>query len=454
MKKRIKSILIPFMLLATLLFVTACAEKVGHYDGLDAQGMTVSVRFDANGGTFTTNVDTIVDAYDTKTLPTDSNGNYVLSLLDPNNEGRGSNNKYLATKDDYFLAGWYTKREETGEKDIKGNPIYSYEGKWDFENDTELVKISDLLTSNEPVLTLYAAWVPRYEIKFLTFDGEQVGKTYTFNPLTVGANDLKVPCWNDEGAMEMYKFEEKEGYTFSAAYYDKEKTRPVTDTVIHTGNFDEATGTATNTSMEIYVEYVKGNWYHVYNVEQFKQYATSQNSLILHTDLDFENKSWSNNWPTSAFVGTIEGNGHTISNVKVIQDDTDAMYTGLFGSLTETAVIKDLHFTNVTFVLQNGPKLPGTTYGLLAGSVHEDAVLDNVTITDSKIQLDAENFYVRNSNYSVGLIFGDGYDDQVDYSGISCEIINQDPEKPKFEIKKDEDQDNLIQIVNLTKKTT
>ncbi len=448
MKKRIKAILIPFVLLATLLLVTACAGESSHYDQLDEKGNSISVRYDANGGRFDTGAYIIVDSYQADKLPKNSNGDYELALLDPNNSIRGEGNYHMPTNTGYFLAGWYTERTETG-KDANGNPIYTYANKWDFDKSTQTLDGSKEYSSNEPVLTLYAAWVPQFEINFYTVDGEKLGdKPYTFNPLEVTEKDMKVPAWNDQGAMEMYKFPKKDGYTFKAAYYDAEMTQPLTDSVVHTAVLNEANGTAQNTSMNIYVEFDEGNWYHVYNVEQFKKYASPKNSLVLHEDLDFGGGSWASSLASGVYVGTIEGNNHTISNVKVVQNDNAKMSVGLFGTLSETAQLKDVHFDNVTFVLQKGPKTTGTTYGLLAGTIKAKATLENVTITASKIQVDAENFMAMTDDYKIGLICGDGYNGQVDYSGISYEVINNDSQfaLQKLEIKKVEGEENIIEI--------
>ncbi len=447
MKKRIKSILIPFMLLATLLFVTACAKESGHYDGLDAEGKTISVRYDANGGTFATNVQIIVDAYDTENLPKDSDGNYLLALIDPNDSNRGDTDKHMPTKTGYFLAGWYTERTETG-KDANGDPIYTYANKWDFANNTKTLDSSKEYTSSEPVLTLYAAWVPQFEINFYSMDGKELIGTYKYNPLEATERDLKVPEWNDEGAMAMYKFPKKDGYTFQAAYYDKEMTKELTGTIVHTGTVDEAAGTATDTSMDVYVDFIKGNWYHVYNLEQFRKYAAPKNSLVLHTDLDFEGGNWNGSLSVGTFVGTIEGNGHTISNVTVTQNDNSRMTVGLFGVLSDEAQLKDIHFENVTFVIQKGPRTAGTTYGLLAGAIKEKAVLDKVTITASKVQVDAANFFAMTDDYTIGLVCAEGYKGQVDYSGITFEVINNDSQfvLQKLEIKKVEGEENIIEV--------
>ncbi len=424
--KKMRSVLITFMLLATLFLVTACAGSTNPYEGYDAEGYTVSVRFDANGGEFGTGLTSIVDAYDPSKLPKNSAGNYELGLLAPDNQIRGSGNYYEVSRPNYFLAGWYTERTES--KDGNGNVVYSYAGKWDFSKDLYEVDASKTYTSSEPVVTLYAAWVPMFQINFVDRNsGEALGDTYAFNPLST--TEIKVPAWNKDGAMEMYKFPKKAGYTFEAAYYDQAGTQRIEGTVNHTGKVNEATGTAENHVMTVYVDMMEGEWFQISTVEQFQKNARPNGSYILHADLDFADTFWPTALMYGNFTGTIEGNGHKIMNVKLLQNDTGRTSIGLFGALTETAQLKDLTFENINLTIQNGTRMAGTFYGLLAGSASEKAALTNVSILSGKIQVDASKVYFGTDDYAIGKVFGSGYANQVDFTGIVCEAINNDEGK-------------------------
>ncbi len=427
MKIRTKSLLITFMLLATLLFVTACVDNSTPYDKNDANGYTVSVKFDANGGLFTTNTSVITDSYNISGMNKNVNGNVELGLLAPDNAIRGTGNYFTPAKNGYFLAGWYTERTETG-KDADGNPIYSYANKWDFEKGTFEVDPSKTYSASEPVLTLYAAWVPLFQINFYSVsDGELIGK-YTYNPTEV--NEIKVPQWGEDGAMEMYNFPVKNGYTFEAAYYDKDATKLVEKTVKHNGTVNLATGTAENATMDLYVDLMEGNWFHIYNMDQFLKHAAINGSYVLHTDLDFkcnsENKDERKYWPSAlsfgTFVGTIEGNGHTISNVSVEQNNNSKVNWGLFGMLSDSAKIKDVTFDNVTFTIAKGTRTAGTTFGLLAGTISGKATLENIQITNSTILVD-EEAYFGTDDYAVGKFCGVGYKSGMDFSGITCQVL-------------------------------
>ncbi len=430
MKKTMRSVLIAFMLLATLFLVTACVDNSTPYDKNDAKGYNVSVKFDANGGYFTTNTSVIMDSYNIAQLNKNSNGMVELALLAPDNEIRGSGNFFTPAKNGYFLVGWYTERTETG-KDASGNPIYTYGGKWDFEKGTYEVDPSKQYSSKEPVLTLYAAWAPMFQINFLSVsDGTEIGK-YSFNPTEV--EKILVPHWGDDGAMKMYNFPTVAGYTFENAYYDQAATQAVTEAVTHAGVIDEATGTVQNPTMDIYVDMMEGEWYHIYTLEQFKKHASINGSYILHTDLDFkcnsddkdERESWPSKLMDGNFSGTIIGNGHKICNVDLKQTNSAKTNAGLFGVLGAKAKLQDLTFENITFTIQAGTRTAGSSFGLLAGTIHDEAVLENVKIENSKLVINADKAYFGTSDYAIGKFCGMGYKPSMDFSGITVELLGE-----------------------------
>ncbi len=419
MKKRMRSVLIAIMLVATLFLVTACSEEINPYKDNDAAGYSISVRFDANGGEFTTGMTSLVDSYDTAKLVKNSSGNYELGLLDPMNSIRGTGNFYEATNPGYFLAGWYAERTEKGDS-------FSYARKWDFEKDLYEVDASKTYTSSEPVVTLYAVWVPMFQINFVDINSGETLGNQTFNPTTTDA--IQVPTWGDTGAMQYFKFPQKQGYTFNGAYLDQAKTQPLEGSFIHTGKVNQENGTAENHIMTVYVDMMEGEWFQIYNVEQLQKNARPGGSYVIHADLDFEGTYWPTNLTTNSFSGTIIGNGHKITNVKLEQKDRNKTVFGLFGSLTEKASISDLTFDNVTVVIEAGAMKAGTTFGLLAGSVSAQSKLTNVEILNSKLQISAKAFF-NTDDYAIGKLFGSGYANQIDISGIICEAIDNDDGK-------------------------
>ena len=424
MKFSIKAILIACLLLSLTLFAVGCGKVQTPYQTNDGENYTVSVKFDAGEGTFTTNTPVIVDSYNVQDMKTNAEGKVQLALIEPENPQRGKN-AFTAVYNGYFLAGWYTERTENG-TDAAGNPSYTYGGKWDFAQDRLEVDPTAQHTASEPVLTLYAAWVPLFEVEFYALDSGEALGSYSFNPTT--DNQLSVPVLDEEtGAYEMYHFPNRNGYTYKGAYYDEAAPQAVdTEKLTHPGSVDMATAQAKDPVLKVYVDWIQGEWYHIYNTDQFLDNASVNGSYVIHADLDFTDKIWPSALMHGTFNGTIEGNGHSFSNITMEQTNNSKTATGLFGGLSETAVIKDLALQNVTLTIKKGTRMAGSSFGLLAGTVSESTVLSGVTIADSALQIDAAAYF-GTDDYVIGLVCGMGSTD-IDHSAITCTAVGDNPE--------------------------
>lgn len=401
------------------------------YDLNDAAGYTVSVRYDANGGVFTTNTAVMVDAYNLSTLTPGANGKVSVALLPPDDSRRG-NDAFSATKSGSLLAGWYAQRTEAG-TDAEGNPIYTYSEPWNFETSRLSVDAGQTHSASEPALTLYAAWVPRFEVQFYDRQNptELIG-TYVCKDL---GGDLKIPVWDKEsGAMEMHDFPVRNGYTFEKAYLDAEGKQPITgDTLTHSGKVNTANGTAEGAVMKVYTDWTEGEWYHIYTADQFIDNASVGGSYVLHADLDFTDKNWPTSLMYGAFTGTIQGNGHTIKNVVLTQTNNSKANAGLFGSLAEGAAITDLTLENVTFTIQKGTRVAGTAYGLLCGTLSDKAQLKNLTIKNGHLLIDSGCFFGV-EDYVIGTVCGIGDASAVKVEGIDCAATGKEPDKVEITV--------------------
>ena len=416
MNRKLKMLLLALLVLMAVPFLTGCAQEENPYAKNDGENYSVSVKFDANGGFFTTNTSVIVDSYNIAEIPAE-NGMVKIPLLSPDNSLRG-NDAFTVINNGHFLTGWYTQRQETADG-------YVYSGKWDFETDRVEVDPNGSYTASEPVLTLYAAWAPVFEIQFHDLASGEYLESFTFNPQEV--TEIQVPKWDEEtGAVEMYKFPQRKGYTFNGAYYDAAGTQAVdTEILTHTGVVNEATGTAENNVMQLYIDWMEGEWYHIYNVEQFLDNASVSGNYIIHADLDFEGEIWPSSLMHGNFSGTIQGNGHTFSNITFEQTNNSKVNAGLFGYLSETANISDLTLDNVTFTIKAGTRVVGTCYGLFAGNISAEAVVSGVTIRNSTLQVDS-GCYFGADDYSIGLVCGMGSAD-ISASGISTAAVGDNP---------------------------
>ena len=428
------------MLLAIAFLFCACGEEQNQYDVNDEAGYNVSVRFDANGGEFTTNCSVIVDAFNISDMATNANGKVELALLAPDNSIRGSTNTYTVAKNGYFLAGWYATRTET--TDGEGNVTYTYADKWDFDTGLLEVDPNGTYSSAEPVMTLYAAWVPMFEINFYALGTEELVGTYSYNPTNVDM--IQVPQWNTEtGAVDMYKFAKRSGYTFNGAYYDAAGTQQILETVEHPGYVDYTTGTAMQSSLNVYVDWLEGEWFHIYNAQQLVDNATRNGCFELCADLDFTDVEWPSLFSYGDFTGTIIGNGHTISNVTIVQTDNARTRFGLFGSLADGAMVEDVIFENVIATIRAGARTSGIAYGLFAGNISTGANLSGVQILSSELQIDSACILTSN-DYVFGLICGMGNYSAVETADITAVAVGDNPESVSIQI---DPTDGTLQVV-------
>jgi len=428
MNLKIKSILTLLLLLVVLAAFSGCKPEQTPYQINDAENFNVSVKYDANGGIFTTNTSVIVDSYNISTMTKDGEGKVQLALITPDDPARGKD-AFSPVNNGYFLAGWYTECVQSG------NEVH-YSGKWDFSNDLLSVDADELHSSSDPVLTLYAAWVPLFQIEFYDLSSGELLDTMSMNPLS--AEPLQVPQWDKStGTVEMYNFPKRSGHTFNGVYLDAAGKQLVTaESISHPGSVNMETASAVDPTMKLYVDWTEGEWFHIYNVEQFLDNASVSGNYVIHADLDFKDE----NWPTSLmhgnFAGTIEGNGYTFRNISLSQTNNSKVNSGLFGNLTENARLSDITFENVTFTIKSGTRVAGASFGLFAGTVSENASLANISILNSTLQIDS-GCYFGTDDYTIGLLCGMGRTD-IDYSQISCTAVGDKPENVKITVTDDE----------------
>jgi hypothetical protein len=177
--------------------------------------------------------------------------------------------------------------------------------------------------------------------------------------------------------------------------------------------------------LKVYTQWLDGEWYHIYNAEQFVENASVAGNYVIHADLDFAEEKWPTALMHGKFEGIIQGNGHTFRNISFAQTNKSKTNAGLFGQL-ENASITDVTFENVTFTIKGGTRVAGTAYGLLAGTLSDGVELSGVTITNSKLQIDSA-CYFGTDDYVIGLVCGMGTTD-IDYAGIVCEAVGDDPQ--------------------------
>lgn len=441
MRRKTKIMIALGAVCASTLALAACGS-IGPYDDLAKDGYTVSVCYDPSGGDFaqTPNVN-FIDVYELETVQKG------VKLLEPNDPRRGSYGSDV-TRSNYMFFGWYQNREPR--TDENGTPLdedglpctikstndigeeisvsvsgkeqgYIYSDPWDFEND--VFQLDDYeYESGKFTKTLYAAWG---SYMFAVYDEAEdlngnrnwtyCGASY-FSP-EYSDGEIEIPKWTDEGKMEYGNFPRAEGKTFISAYADENKTQPFTDFVKNTeAVIDYEHGIFVNSVVHIYANWRDGTWYRVKTADQFIDNAISNDACFeVLNDLDFTGKNWVSSFSTGNFTGKIVGeNGKhvTFSNIDFTQDQraTGDSCGGLFGRITSETEIRNVSFENVTYRMNGGARSEGAYFGLFAGTIAEDAKLENISVTGQI--LIGEVYLARGTNtnvesgYDVGLVSG------------------------------------------------
>ena len=387
MKRIITALITAVLLLIAVMGISSCSPS--EFDGLDEKGYTVSVRFDANGGTFKGSDSTIIDAFNPK-------DNQSIKLLSPDDTRRGGNTMDV-TKPECILAGWYATRTPVDENDLSKG--YTYADKWDFENDTLEVDANGSYTSSVPTLTLYAAWIPYFTFEYYTEDGTKYATTKGYS--------ITVPAWEEgEATITMGNFPKREGdYTLISAYSDAECQNELSGRL--TGKWNPEDASVESSVIRIYTKWEAGIQYRIYSAEQLKSNDDLKGIYTLMNDIDFEGESWPGLFSGGKFKGVFNGCGHKISNISFKSESTTPQ-NGLFASIDASARFIDVSFENVEFTINARRIAAGARYGLFAGGIADGAEFTGVSIDGRILFGDKCTSFKNASDYSIYLLSGCG----------------------------------------------
>ena len=397
MKKKILFLIALALLASAMLVLTGCSQWDTPYEGLDREGATISVKFDPNGGLVaSTNGVNIVDVFNVGDYTADQNGNVHLSLVDPSDKSVRGQNALEITKNGHVLAGWFITEPVTDsegrELDEDGN-IAAESGKepaknlvkmWSFGTDTLSIDISKDYSSEEPVLTLHAVWIPHTVFEFYTKDdGGNLICLGSYSGLT-----LDKPEWSSASGKLNYKsFVKIDGKTLDGIYLDEAMTVPMTDPI--SGDYNLEEGTNNTPSIKVYTTWRDGDWTRVTKADQLSSGVSPTGCYELMNDITFSSSvSWSTTFTRGEFAGKIYGNGYTISGINTtasITGGSTQVHGGLFAKLADSAEIRDVTFKDVTYTISNpGARAESSTLALFA-AVNGGATIEGVTLDNGKI---------------------------------------------------------------------
>ncbi len=444
--KKIWKYLMASALLLGAVAVTGCSTWDSEYQYMNEHDYTVSVRFDANGGIIGGKSEgAVVDVFKLSDFQPNAEGKVSIQLLDLTDDDRTAVSDSSATRVGYFLAGWYTERQlrvnDKGEAlDEYGNLVsesklpqgYTYGGRWDFEKDRLEVDAGGTYSSDEPQLTLYAAWIPDLSYEFYEVNADGTTEKLAFDD-TEKPRYFRFPVWNDTtGCLDMNSMPARAGMTFVSAFMDSDLTEPAPEGISTTDYVDYEKGIALQSTISIYTTWKEGTWFRISTLEQFNDNSMPNGCYELLADLDFTDEIWAPVFAKQEFTGTIVGNGHTIRNVTVTQADTAQSMGGLFGALGHTAVITDVHFENITYIIEKGSRLPDVSFGVFAGILRDGARLEQVSVSGL---LEIGDECIASKNYSVGLLFGQGKTPAgLTHEQIQCALKDPASEDVRFDV--------------------
>lgn len=374
-----------------------------------------------------------LDWYRTRELVKDDEGKILDSegrmLIEDVDDNDGSRNYYVVNSDGYFLSengevvvkrsdGYYIINTDTPAKRVISEPLYTYENKWDFENDelicnpeegTLLDKDGNVIAQQNKKgkyeLRLYTGWIPYFFFHYYTqtADGEWVkyGETY-FDYSIVNSDNLYdtifTPDWSEDGVMEhvnshkgsngityRYTFPKVENCTFEAAYTDAACTQQINGSFVHPGTVNRENATAINRVQNIYVKVKDYVEYHISNAEQLAKNARLDGHYIIYTDeLEFKgNVKWPNRFVSGEFTGMfVPKDGHlTIKGVSAAFNDNSASYGGIFGRIGAGAVVKGITFVDVQLDVSIELSRQECTLGLFTGEIDKKAEVSDIIIS-------------------------------------------------------------------------
>jgi len=415
-----------FILLTATLTITSCSQWDDPYEGFDKAGYNVSVRYLANGGIINSGADTVMDSFRVESS---------IALIPPESAERGKSQCSLSHKSDYRFAGWYVAVPST---DSNGNPLdedgnlTSESGKaqaftagrrWNFDSDRVELDVTKDYSATEPVLTLMAMWIPKFNFEFYAEDADGNWEIIS----TVQAMTLELPKWSN-GKINNMGVPERNGYTFMGAYYDEQKANEITSPTI-SGVIDYEHGVAAESTVRIYTVWSEGSWFRIANGDELISNARDNGNYIILSDIDMQGKAWPKNFSQKTFTGKFFGNGHKISNVTATQrgEYKHSAY-GLFEAIGAGAEFHDLTLENISYTVSGS--LNAASFGLFAGEIADGAVFNGFSISGGEL-IFSDNLFedfignITDGSFNIGVIAGLGTV-SFTYTDVTCSTA--DPE--------------------------
>ena len=242
---------------------------------------------------------------------------------------------------------------------------------------------------------------PAYFIQ-LTHGGSEAtdytqNKTFDLSNNTFEGNSLFVPYVYEYGSVKAETFTVV-GSTFANTFMEIDNPAV---TVLANGLTQDNETKAFSVSNADGLEALNG---------MFANKSAGRNAVVnITADIDFSGKTWTpvdSHADTKFWLSTINGNGHTISNLTV---NGQAMFTRFAG--TGDVLVKDLTFDKATVI---SSKL---NTSILTVQTYQNTTLENVDVKNSSIS----------GNYKVAPLIATVYDETANAKSLTlkdCDVVN------------------------------
>ncbi len=301
------------------------------------------------------------------------------------------------TRNNYTLIGWYE-----AEIDEEGKPLKDENGEVVLKTDAFDFK---RVLKDGDAIKLYAKWQKKESIYVYLVCDEITPEL----PFTISKNGQAVTV-EDKGLLTEYPYytdgicqepterliPSASGYTMVDFYADEACTQKVAWPLAQEEYGD----------YNIYAKYVKGEWLVLSEPSDVSKLFLpgKTRSFYLANDIDCTGVTVSpiaNN-----FTSTLNGNGHTISNLTVDagtvgRDVTEPPTLSTFGNIKEGAAIKDVTFDGITFKCTLASNKKANIYGLYA-SIENLSSIEKVTLKNVSFDLTCRNAEAYCLNMYVG----------------------------------------------------
>ena len=275
----------------------------------------------------------------------------------------------------------------------------------------------DFATKVTQDVTLYGKWLIQYKIHVnFVLDGQvQSGQGATVSIVDNAATVESIiePSWTN--------------HTFIQMYSDKECTQELN--VSKAQPFEHGC-TQAEPICEVYAKFMEGRWTLVREARDLLS-ISSNARLFFMNDIDMSSLVGKNGYTdisvTSNFVGTIEGNGHKITNLNFLRQGKNVKpieYTsycvGLFAQISNATIrnitFEDCSVSGVIRIKNDQSATSEYYYGFVAGRAVGECTFDNISFVNCKLAelrfditgITDEEIAAEMKNVTTGFFVGEG----------------------------------------------